>query len=278
MNEMDFLEGINELDPELLEEKSKAKRSVRPKAVRWIAIAAALLLILGGTTVYAITNNIKLGKFTRPGGEQVVSAEATLPLVKWKSFKGDVKNAGEIIAEQYVTYTPAPAHSSTMVLPGVYGRSFDSIEEAMEYIGLKGLKTPPFPYDDFDRCSVTAQGNAEGQVESVELYIEHVNGYEMGAQEYVTILTEYAEDGSLDKSVASSPDFPRDVEFLYYTTPGGNECRIAVSRPQFESRYMSLSGYVISGSAFYWLNLGGVPQTDYDHALEVMHAWADGLD
>lgn len=278
MNEMDFLEGINGIDPELLEEKAKAKRSVRLRSVRWIAIAAALLLILGGTTVYAITNNIKLAKTASPYGEQGFSAEATLPLVKWKSFKGDIKNAGDIIAEQYVTFTPAPALSSTLVLPGVYGRSFDSIDEAVEYIGLKGLKTPPFPYDDFDKCSVIANGNAEGQVESVELYIEHVNGYEMGAQAYVTIMTEYAEDGSVEKGGVWSPEFPRDVEFLYYTTPGGNECRIAVMHPQFETKYMGLTGYVISGSALYSLNLGGVLQTDFDHALEVMHAWADGLD
>ena len=148
----------------------------------------------------------------------------------------------------------------------------------MEYIGLKGLKTPPFPYDSFDKCSVTAEGDAEGKVESVELYIEHVNAYEMGAQEYVTIKTEYAEDGSVDKGGVWSPEFPRNVEFLSYTTPGGNECRIAVLRPKFESKYMSMTGYVNSGSALYSLNLGGVPLDDYDHAMEVMHAWADGLD
>ena len=73
-------------------------------------------------------------------------------------------------------------------------------------------------------------------------------------------------------------EFPRDVEFLSYVTPGGNECRIAVLHPEFETDYMSLTGYVAAGCALYELNLSAVPIAEQDSAVEILHAWADALD
>lgn len=277
MNEIDFLKCMNDIDRELLEDVPKSKRSIRPRSLRRFAIAAALVLLLGGTTAYAISGGIELRKTAYPGGDQGFSVKTSLPLVSWSSFKGEVRNAGSVIAEQYATFTPAPVYSSTFVDKSSYSVGFDSIGEAMDYIGLDGLKTPPFPYDDFDGCIVTARGNAEGRVNSVEMYIERVK-YKMGAQEYVTIKTEYADGSEYVSGGAWTPEFPTDVEFLRYTTRGGNECRIAVLSPMYESDYVGLSGYVLCGSAFYRLHLGAVPKTDYDHALEILHSWADGLD
>ena len=276
MNEMDFLKGMNDIDHDLLEDAPKEKRSIRPRSLRRFAIAAALLLILGGTTAYAISSGIELRKASYPGG-QGFSAKTSLPLVKWSSFKGEVRNAGSVIAEQYATFTPAPWYSSTFVDKSSYSVGFDSISEAMDYIGLKGLKTPTFPYDDFSLCVFT-HGDAEGRVDRVEMYIEHVNDHEICAQEYVTIKTEYADSSEYDSGGSWTPAFPCDVEFLHYTTRGGNECRIAVLRPKYESDYMGMVGYVLSGSALYKLHLGGVPKTDYDRALEILHEWADALD
>lgn len=277
MNEIDFLKCMNDLDHELLEDAPKPKRSIRPRSLRMIAIAAVLVLLLGGTTAYAISRGIELHKTSYSEGQKGFSVKTSLPLVKWSSFKGEVRNAGSVIAEQYATFTPAPIYSSTFVDKSSYHVAFDSIDEAMDYIGLDGLKSPPFPYDDFDGCFVTARGNAEGRVSSVEMYIECIKG-QMGAQESVTIMTEYADSGEYNLHSIWTSEYPRDVEFLNYTTRGGNECRIAVINPAYESDYTGLSGYVLCGSALYQLYLGAVPQTDYDHAIEIIHAWADGLD
>ena len=278
MNEMEFLNGINDLDPELLEDNARAKRPARARRVRWIAIAAALLLILGGTTAYAVSNGIILKKTSSPDGEQGYSAEATVPLVKWKEFKGEIRNAGSAIKEQYKTFTPAPVFSSTYVDPGSYSVSFGSIAEAMDYIGLAGLKAPVFPYDDFDECSVTSRGSEKGRVDSVTMHIGRIRKNEMVAQEYVTLMTEYAKDGGLASNSVWSPEFPMDAEFSYYTTPGGGRCEIAVVRPEFEGGRMGVTGYVISGSALYELHLGNLLESDLDSALEIIHAWADALE
>ena len=278
MKEMDFLNGINDLEPELLEDSAKAKRGVRPKSLRFAAIAAALLLVLGGTTVYAIRSGVKLTDISEPDGEQGYSAEATVPLVKWKDVNGEVKNAGSEIARQYREFAPEPAYSSLYVDPGSCSVSFSTISEALDYVGLAGLKTPSFPYDDIDACSVTAHGDAEGRIDSIRVYIEHVNAQEMSAQEYVTILTEYAKDGELVSKGFWSPEFPLEAEFSYYTTPGGSECSIAVLRPVDEDERMGVTGYVVSGSALYELHLGNLREDDYDRAIRIIHDWADALD
>ena len=94
----------------------------------------------------------------------------------------------------------------------------------------------------------------------------------------MTIMTEYATDSKYVSGGCWTYEFPRDVEFITYITPKGNECRIAVLNPQYENNYLGLEGYVVSGSAFYEINLGAVPKADYDKAIEIIHAWADALD
>ena len=48
--------------------------------------------------------------------------------------------------------------------------------------------------------------------------------------------------------------------------------------PQYESNYLGLTGYAVSGCAFYELPLGAVPKEEQDEAVERLRAWADALD
>ncbi len=277
MKELDFLEKLNELDPTLLEEAPATSGRARPKLIRRFAIAAAALLLLTGT-VYAIARGIELRRISRfEGDEQGVEAKTELPLVKWSSFEGEIKDVGETIVRQYQEYVPEPAWSSYRGDPGSCSLCFDSIEEAVDYIGLPGLKAPSFPFAEYE-CSVTAHGDEEGQVDRVTLHAKHIERNDIGAQETVTILTENAENSEYVSGGVWTPEFPRDVIFASYTTPGGNECRIVELRPEFDSRFMSLTGYLTVGPAFYELNLGAVPLEKYEIALEMLRQWADALD
>ena len=277
MKELEFLEKINELDPTLLEEAPATSGRARPKLLRRFAIAAAAVLLLTGT-VYAIARGIELRRISRfEGDEQGVEAKTELPLVKWSSFEGEIKDVGETIVRQYQEYVPEPAWSSYRGDPGSCSLCFDSIEEAMEYIGLSGLKTPGFPFAEYE-CSVTAHGDEQGRVDRVSLYAEHIERNDIGAQERVTILTENAENSEYVSGGVWTPEFPRDVIFASYTTPGGNECRIVELRPEFDSRFMSLTGYLTAGPAFYELNLGALPREKYEIALDMLRQWADALD
>ncbi len=277
MKELDFLEKINELDPTLLEEAPASSGRARPKLLRRFAIAAAALLLLAGT-VYGVAKGIEMRRISRfEGDEQGVEAKTELPLVKWSSFEGEIKDAGETIVRQYQEYVPEPVWSSYYADPGSYPRRFDRLEEAVEYIGLPGLKTPGFPFAEYE-CSVTAHGDEQGRVDRVTLHAEHIERNDIGAQERVTILTEYAQVSEFVSGGVWTPEFPRDTEFQSYATPAGNECRIAVLKPEYESNYMSLTAYLTAGPAFYELNLGAVPREKYEIAQEMLRQWADALD
>lgn len=277
MKELEFLEKINDLDPALLEETPVSSGRARPKLIRRLAIAAAAVLLLAGT-VYAVARGIELRRTGRPEGEEAgFEAKTELPLVKWSSFEGEIKDVGEAIVRQYQEYVPEPAWSSFLGDPGSCSRRFDSIDKAMEYIGLPGLKTPTFPFAEYD-CVVSAHGDEQGRVDSVKLYAEHIERNDLGAQETLTILTEYAENSEYASGGVWTSEFPRDVEFLSYTTPGGNECQIAVLKPEYDSSFMGLTGYLAAGSAFCELHLGAVPKEKYELALDIIHHWADALD
>lgn len=277
MKELDFLEKINDIDPALLEEPPAAARRARPKLIRRVAIAAAALLLLAGT-VYGVAKGIEMRRIGSSAGEEDgFEAKTELPLVKWSSFEGEIKNAGEAIIQQYRDYVPEPAWSSYRGDPGSYTQRFDSIEEAVHYIGLPELKTPGFPFAEYE-CSVTAHGDEQGRVDRVTICAEHIERNDIGAQERVTILTEHAQGSEFVSGHVWTPEFPRDTEFQSYITPAGNECRIAVLKPAYDSNYMGLTAYRTDGPAFYELNLGAVPMEKYENALAMLRQWADALD
>ena len=276
MKELEFLEKINDIDPALLEDAPAPARRSGARLIRRLAVAAAALLLLGGT-VYAVAKGIELRTISPSKDEDGVEAKTELTLVKWSSFEGEIRDVSKTIAEQYRNYVPQPVWSSYYADPGSNSRSFQSISEAMEYIGLPGLKEPSFPFAEYE-CSVTAHGDKEGRVDRVQLFAEHIEWKDIGAQETVTVLTEYAKKSEFVSGGVWTWEFPRNVEFASYTTPGGNECRIVELRPEYDNDYMGLTGYATVGSAFYELNLGAVPMEKYEQALEILHQWADALD
>ncbi len=276
MKKLEFLEKINDLDPELLEDAPAPVRRSRTGLIRRLAVAAAAVLLLGGT-VYAVAKGIELRKIRPSKDEEGVEAKTELALVKWSSFEGEIRDVGKTIAEQYRSCSPQPAWSSYYADPGSNSRSFRSISEAMEYIGLPGLKEPSFPFAEY-QCSVTAHGDEEGRVDLVQLNAEHIEWKDIGATLTVTVLTEHAPGAEYISGGVWTNEFPRDVEFTSYTTPGGNECRIVELQPEYDSDFMSLTGYAAAGSGFYELNLGAVPREKYEIALKMLHDWADALD
>ncbi len=277
MKELEFLKKINDLDPALLEDRPAPVRRAGTRLIRRFAIAAAAVLLLGGT-VYAVAKGVGLRKTDSPGTEeQGLEARVELPLVPGNSFKGEIRTAGEKIAEQYQNPASQPMFSSYYADPGTYARRFASIEEAAAYIGLEDFKVPTFPFDKYD-CSVSAHGDEKGRVDMVQLTAEHIVRNDIGAQLYVTILTDAAQGSEFIHESFWTYEFPRDVQFQHYATPGGNDCAIAVLKPEYDSDFLGMTGCVAAGSALYELNLGAVPQEKHDAAMQILHDWADALD
>ena len=277
MKEIEFMEKINDLDQALLEDRLAAGKRSRSKLIRRFALAAAAVLLLAGT-VYGVAKGIELRKTDSPGTEeQGFEARVQLPLVPRSSFTGEIRTAGEKIAEQYQNPVSQPMFSSYYADPGTYALSFATIDEAAVYIGLEGFKVPTFPFDEYD-CSVSAHGDEKGRVDMVQLTAERIVRNDIGAQLYVTILTDAAPQSEYVSGGVWTYEFPRDVEFRHYTTPGGKDCAIAVLKPEYDNDYLGMTGYVAAGSALYELNLGAVPKEKYDVAMQILRDWADALD
>ena len=277
MKELEFMEKLNELDPTLLEDRPAARNRSLGRTLRRFGLAAAAVLLLAGT-VYAIAKGVELRKTDDPKTEQQgLEAKVELPLVPWSSFTGEIREAGEKIVAQHENYVPEPAFSNYLSDPGTYARRFKTINEAAAYIGLEGFKVPSFPFDEYD-CAVSAHGDEEGRVDEIKLTAEHIEWQDIGAQLYVTILTDAAQQSEFVSETFWTYEFPTDVEFQHYATPGGNDCSIAVHQPEYDSNFMSLTGYAAAGSALYELNLGAVPTEKYDIAMQILHDWADALD
>ncbi|MBQ6221697.1 MAG: hypothetical protein IJJ44_03695 [Solobacterium sp.] len=241
-----------------------------------IVFAAALLLISCARSAGNQPHEIFLVKVEKEG-EKGFQAEAELSPVSWRHFNGEIREAGESIVKQYAEYTPPPPESSIIFLPGIYIRSFSSIDEAMDYIGLAELKTPAFPYEDY-QCAVICEGEENGRVNKVVLKLSHINDKEYTAQETMTILTDAAKDTKIVSGGAWTDEWPRNLEFLQYSTPAGKDCRIVVMKPRYQSKYIGLTGFVVDGNAFCEMNLGSVLREDTDYAIQILHDWADAFD
>ena len=253
------------------------KQESLKKPLRRLALGAAAVLLLAGT-VYGVMKGVQLRKKDDPEArEQSLEARAELPLAPWSSFKGEIQAVGKQIAEQYESFVPESAFSSYQSDPGTVTRPFATIGEAVAYIGLEGFRTPSFPFDEYT-CSVSAHGDEAGRVDSVRLTAERIVPSDVGAQLYVTILTDAAEGSEFVSETYWTYEYPTDVELQRYATPGGKDCAVAVRRPEYDSKFMSLTGYLTVGSALYELNLGAVPLEKYETALQMLHDWADALD
>lgn len=275
MNGNDIISGIGELPEELLETKAKRPRKRAMTPVKWIAVAAALLIVCGSVTAGAVAAS--RGKFDfLKNGSNGYSAVFELNKYKWSEFNGGITEAPEIIRQQYAAYTPQPAWSSLLVSPGSFGRRFNTQREAVDYVGLKALKTTYFPYKNAD-WSANVIGDGEGRISEVELFAQTILSDEngMGAAAFVTILTEHSEKNTVSNGGDWGDYDPGSMDFEEFTTSSGRLCQYAkVGVP--DKAYQCVTGYIEDSGIIYSLHLN-FPAGGLDRAMEELQLWAESF-
>ena len=127
MKELDFLESINDLDPQLLEEQAAPRGRKRGRTLRRAVVAAAAVLLLGGT-VFAVASGIGMQRLPKTDWEDGYEAEAVLPLVPWSSFTGGIRSVGETIAVMMicgsVASIPGKLSDGFYTLPALIGNNY----------------------------------------------------------------------------------------------------------------------------------------------------------
>ena len=276
MNEMDFLEGINELSPEALEVSAPKKIKAAPRAGRWIAAAAAALIVFGCVTAGAVA--LHRGVFGAiKTGTHGYTAEFELEKFKWKRFKGDIAETPEIIREQYATFTPAPIFSSVAVHPGVYAKSFDTLEEAEAYVGLKELKAVRLPFSE--PIGVGVSGDSDGKITEVSISSQYIHTPSdpdvFGYFFHATILTE----NNPSSAALTSGDWgdydPGHIDYKEFTTSRGVLCQYTEVGVGERTRQM-VSGYIVDNGILYNLSMS-FDDGHLDRALEMLKDWAESF-
>lgn len=276
MNEMDFLEGINGLSPEALEISAPKKPKARPNLKRWIAAAAAALMICGSVTAGAVA--LHRGVFGAiKTGTHGYTAKFELERFKWKEFKGDIKEVPEIIKEQYATFTPAPVLSSVAVHPGSYAVSFGTLEEAVDYIGLEELKAVRLPFAE--QVTVGVSGDSEGKISEISIFSQHIflpnDPLGHGGALIVKILTE----NSSTASAVSGGDWgdydPGRIDYKEFTSSNGVLCQYAEVGVGDRTRQM-VSGYIVDNGILYNLSVN-FDEGGLDGAVEMLREWAESF-
>jgi hypothetical protein len=276
MNEMDFLEGINGLSPEALEISAPKKAKARPNLKRWIAAAAAALMICGSVTAGAVA--LHRGVFGPIlSGSHGYRAEFELDKFRWKSFKGDITEVPEIIKEQYATFTPAPVYSNTAVLPGVYAKTFGTLAEAVDYIGLDALKEAAAPFSE--DVTVSVMGDSRGRIQEIDVSSQHIllpgDPAGFGGFLNVKILTEYSSTTAALTGGDWGDYDPGSIDFKEFTTSKGVLCQYAEIGAGDRDRQM-VSGYIVDNGILYNLSVN-FDEGGLDDALEMLREWAESF-
>ncbi|MBO4563214.1 MAG: hypothetical protein J5772_06360 [Clostridia bacterium] len=274
MNELDFLQDINDLEPEALNVSAPVKVKSWRGAKRWLAIAAAAIVVCGCVTAGAVA--LHRGSFGPiKEGTHGYTAEFELEKYKWKEFTGEITEAPELIVEQYATFTPPPIYSNKAFLPNMYFKDFGTLTEAVDYIGLDTMKDVSLPFSEDVTVSVT--GDKKGRIKEIDVSSQHYlwdDPMRFGAFFNVKILTQYS-SSSVMLSGGDWGDYdPGSIEYKEFLTSKGVLCQYAEIGIGDDSRRQMVSGYIVDSGILY--NLGiSFDDGGLDTALGMLMAWAE---
>lgn len=231
--------------------------------VRWIAAAAACMLLLG-ISAYAVMNTYYVEKIYLAQGSGY-SVTLRLPKISQNRLTGKIANVPAIIKDQYENYQPWSSR-----YPGAYTESFASPADAVRFVGFDGLRVPYFPYDRSD-TTVTVMGSESGALESV--IIETSNLFE---DVRVTVYSYICTRG-VDEFKAENiyPENGLDYTWSELTTGSGGLCR-TVASSSLSSGYKTLAGYIVKDSVLYQIHLSFKDESS-NSADAILCKWAEQL-
>ena len=269
------------------------KQQKKHRALRWIAAAACLLIVLGSVTAYAEVRKME-AKRIRTVTESGFTLRVDLEKVKQKKLTG-LADIPEKIAEQIANYKPQPSYSSLYIDPCSVFETYDSIEAAIERIGYDKLCVPVIPkctsyrsgldgvyypgmkkYDG-SQAILTIRGDRENRILSATITLDDVAANEghINLQAMIYILTENYEEQELKVTSMWPVEYGWNTDIEQRTTQNGLEFELVTVYGVDKDRRVGLDGYVSNGSVLYTLHLSY--EIEQARAMEIMLAWADSI-
>ncbi len=270
MNSMEFSQALGQIDESYIQEvmdyRAPAKTRRRPRL--WAALAAAVLLVgvcaaaeLWGTRVVEMfTSRAQPGSdFTESGYDLIANVEK-FPL---GDFSPELQGVGGAIREQFAEY-----ELWSSWYPGHWQKTFDTPQEAADFIGLDGLHVLDWDLTP-TRVTLNVSGDKEGTLDSLMWETDYVDGG-VRCQAFARIYTEHYEgDVVLATRTTEEETFGQD----FYTTKSGKTCHI-ITASALESGYMGLDGCLVDGGVLYQLHIAYLEE-DTEQAQARLQKWAD---
>lgn len=315
MNGMEFLDKLEHIDPAYVAEAERTAPAKRRRLPRWgLALAACLgLLVSAGAALEVSGYGTRLlHTFTArpeesnlPGSGYVI--ETKVELFPVSAFTGEVREAEADLLAQYERWyrnweefanTYGEDFASWLEqdpelysFAGSYKRDFATAQEALDYIGFAGLRSPDMGLEETAVWSC-AIGGASGQLQSVSFVVQYTaetlrmetsalifteNHPTYSSTERYEYFPEELLEGASEGGIVLFTQTDEDVSYTedFYTTAAGGQCRILQSSVR-ENGYHYLSGYLVVDGVLYGATIPHLTE-DADQAMELLHRWADGL-
>ncbi|MBO4878867.1 MAG: hypothetical protein J5544_01250 [Clostridia bacterium] len=272
MNGTEIFEKLNDLDPELIESEPKAKgqRHIGGRRIAWIAAAACLVFILGGTTAYAAQRFFNVKKYETPDENGYILNTEIMKIAE-SELCGEIREAKTIIPEQYKTF---PIYSN--ISPDYFQRNFPDQRSAHAYVGYSKLREQRLPVESGD-TNVIVMGSRDGEIETVQIQT-NVYRDDVIVNAFAILVTEYSatEDYTIGTFWRNEDNPGMTAEFEEFTAADGSVCQVVRSVDD-EGTAWTIAGYIVKDGVTYQLHIVPRSAEMRSNAMRFLHEWADAF-
>jgi len=278
MTGKDLLNAMNYVEEELVENcikqetnqvKSNTKISslknrkttFKKAALKWSAVAAAVLIFLGGGVAYAAKYGILR---TNPGWKSGYHVAITSRRVTEDEFSKEVLAVKQELLEDIA----ASENKNDKAFGWI--QDFNTVEESIDFIGHSSLKTPTVP-GRLEQTGAVVLGNDQAELLYVEFFARSAIKDDLFGISISESARIYTTDFSWETGAGIKDDGLTYNDEIYITA-NGKEAVI-----MFPTEYRGNSGihgYLVEDCVVYELWINNYEQ-DHDRAMQILKEWLD---
>lgn len=260
----ELLDKMALIDPAYVEAADAAPKIRKIGRFRWSAVAACLCILLGATTVLAVTGlGTRLIRFFKSGEESGYELAAEIEKIPAEELKGEIREVPALIKEQFENYQPYMSQA-----PGYWEKDFETRDAACDYVGCSRLMRLQWEAKE-EQTMLHVQGLESGDLTEVSVETWYDAG-DVRMQLFSRIFTENLKD-----EITFFAATTEDVDFTesFHTTKSGRTVQV-IEMSELASGYKSLDGYLVDNGVLYELSVI-YQEKDAEQAKALLEQWAE---
>lgn len=260
----ELLDKMSLVDPAYVEAAEAAPKVSKLRRVRWGAVAACVCILMGATTVLAVTGlGTKIIEIFRSGGESGYELSADIVRFPAGELKGEIRDVPALIRKQFESYQPFMDR-----LPGSLEETFETRDEACDYVGFDRIRRPQWNAEE-GPTTLYVYGTEKGDITMAVIETPYVDG-DIRMQFFTNVYTENMED---EITIGTFTTENIDFSESFHTTKSGKTLHV-IDQSAMESGYLGKDGYLVVDGILYELYLAYL-EKDAARAEELLIQWAE---